>query len=781
VLHDFGMPGHRRSRRGWRGYTVEDLEIGVVAAASGAGTAMAGASPTGLESLDLALCAMTGALLSAACARARRWSWLVMAGLSAPYARSDLSLIAATLAVVLAFGAAVSPTRRPPLLGGLVGGLAAQALFRNDLHLFAGDATLLAILAALPMLTSSYRHARRSTRRTVRLLLAGVGGTVATISVVTWFVALGALADVRAGAADAERGLEAARDGDREQAVAALEDAASAFGGARTRLNAPWLRPARVVPVLGQQVMAASAMATSGERISAAAAIAAAEVDYDELRASAGQVDLAILAAAADPLRDASKVLSGAETRLARVESPWLLPSVATRLDALRTDVAEASAEADLAALAVEVAPGLLGATSDQRYLVAFATPAESRYLGGFVGSYGVLTAIDGEVALVESGPIDELNPADGESPHQIEGIPGFVQRYVEWFPGRFAQNATITPHFPSAADVLRQHYLQATGESVDGVIYVDPFGLAALLELTGPVNVEGLEGRLSARNAADLLLREQYELFDIDSDRQDLLAAALEATFEALTDVELPGPRRLARVLGPAVRGGRLMVEVFDPGATELLDLVGTRGQIGSIDQTDVVSLRTANATGNKIDVYLRRSLDYDVAYDPETGHVAATATVVLTNDAPTSGLPEYVIGNEDTKAGRLDGMPRGTSRTSVAFYSTLPVRSVRVDGDRAAARIGRDQGLVVTTLRLDVAPGASRTLTFELDGSIDRGGAYRVLVGHQPLSQPDDVSVRVRSALDTWRPRDRRDGVVVIEEAPEEDLAATVSFMRR
>ena len=46
--------------------------------------------------------------------------------------------------------------------------------------------------------------------------------------------------------------------------------------------------------------------------------------------------------------------------------------------------------------------------------------------------------------------------------------------------------------------------------------------------------------------------------------------------------------------------------------------------------------SMKTANAGANKLDAYLARTVDYDVAFDPETGAVRATARVELTNRAP-------------------------------------------------------------------------------------------------------------------------------------------------
>src|SRR5690606_3382174 len=48
----------------------------------------------------------------------------------------------------------------------------------------------------------------------------------------------------------------------------------------------------------------------------------------------------------------------------------------------------------------------------------------------------------------------------------------------------------------------------------------------------------------------------------------------------------------------------------------------------------------------GNKIDWFLRRTLTYDVTWDPRTGRYEGTVEVLLQNLAPASGLPHSVIG---------------------------------------------------------------------------------------------------------------------------------------
>ena len=55
----------------------------------------------------------------------------------------------------------------------------------------------------------------------------------------------------------------------------------------------------------------------------------------------------------------------------------------------------------------------------------------------------------------------------------------------------------SYAPDLPTVADVIQQLYPQAGGDHIDGVLALDPYGLAALIGMTGPIKVPGL-GRLT-------------------------------------------------------------------------------------------------------------------------------------------------------------------------------------------------------------------------------------------------------------------------------------------
>ncbi len=158
---------------------------------------------------------------------------------------------------------------------------------------------------------------------------------------------------------------------------------------------------------------------------------------------------------------------------------------------------------------------------------------------------------------------------------------------------------------------------------------------------------------------------------------RVDLLAAVSQATAEQVLGGALPSPAVLAEGLSPLAAQGRLVGWATDDDEQALLEAIHLSGALPDLAGGDGVAVVLNNAGENRLDVYLRRELDYEATVDTDTGEVSATATVTLTNTAPSSGLPDSVIGSDA-------GDDPGTNRTLVSLYSALPIDSATVTRER-------------------------------------------------------------------------------------------------
>jgi hypothetical protein len=266
-------------------------------------------------------------------------------------------------------------------------------------------------------------------------------------------------------------------------------------------------------------------------------------------------------------------------------------------------------------------------------------------------------------------------------------------------------------------------------------VIALDPYALAAMLAVTGPVQVDGLPEPLTTENAAQYLLRDQYLSFDQNTDRIDVLENAARSTFDAFIHAPSLRPSQLASVLGPMVSEGRLLAASTQPEEEALITRIGMDGAFPAYDQGDFFSLVTQNAGNNKIDVFLTRDIDYRATYNPATGAVDATATITLHNDAPSAGLPDYVISNRPSSK-----QPRGVNWVWFNFYS--PHRAT-LDGRLLDMGTQPEFGLYVYHAFLAVPAKGQAKIELELQGSIAPASVYSLGWYQQPTVNTDHVRV--------------------------------------
>jgi hypothetical protein len=162
--------------------------------------------------------------------------------------------------------------------------------------------------------------------------------------------------------------------------------------------------------------------------------------------------------------------------------------------------------------------------------------------------------------------------------------------------------------------------------------------------------------------------------------------------------------------------------------------------GLSGGFDrpESDGLMVTTVNGLGNKIDAFLSKRITYTgTASD---GKVDADLQVDLTNAAPASGLPDYVIGSFVQP-----GPPRGTNKMSVFVYTAVPAREVAVDGKPVEVSTGRTAGgWYVHQLVVSVPAGKTATITLHVEGEL-APGPYSLRVEPGGGAIPDDVTVDI------------------------------------
>lgn len=712
------------------------MVVGAIAAVSGLLAGLAGVRPTGSAPVDVVLVALAAAAVTWAAATAPWWA-VAAAGLLAALVAAGpvwvlMALAAVAMASVVGFRQSNLPWAR-----SLATLLAVQVLARQELQGFQGLSALVACSGLSALFAVGVWRRPGAVRRHTLAVLGGIGAVVG-VSLVGFVIAgLAARAPLEDGNRQAREGLAALDRGDIVAARAAFQGAAKSFAKADDDLSALWAQPARLLPVVAQHRGSLSELSAGAANVSQKVASALAVIDPDSLRMVDGAIDIAAVRSLEQPFTDLRAAVDQLGDVVGAARSPWLAGPLQHRLDDLVVELAKNVVRADNALATVRVAPRILGAEGVRHYFVVFSTPAEARGLGGFMGNWAELTIDNGKLSMSRFGRTAELNTG-GSNPtgRRITGLDEFG---AHW--GRFAfvegaagttdevawSNVTMPPDFPTVAKVISQLYPQSGGRPVDGVFALDVETIAALMQYTGPIQLDGVQQPLTSANAAQFILKDQYLISD-QVGRVDLLDELARTVVERLLTSSLPPPAELARTFGPLAQQGRLMAWSADPAEQDVFSRVRMAGEFPALEGGDGIAVTLDNDGPNKADAYLEMAVDYRIEADDVDGGQRATATVTLTNKAPPSGLPDAVIGNDS-------GLPAGTNRTWLSVYTALPMSAVSVDGVVSGMETAQVFGWNVASRYLEIPPGATMTIELQLAGWLTSLERSEVITRVQPL----------------------------------------------
>jgi hypothetical protein len=711
------------------------VALWAVVVGSGLVAAAAGCAPTGIPLWDAVLSAAFASVFVSAAHRAPGWA---LAPLLSPLVVLG-GWVGAVVAASMGSGLLVVHRSWPDapvqaLARSLAAGVATGLMLRLPA---VGPFGATAIVVSASLAPLAVVTAVGSLRDRARWGVAGAAVLAVMLSASVGVQLVRAHDEALRGSAAARRGLEGLHQGDQDRALRDLTEAAQLLHAADRRLGASWLEPLRLVPVVGPNFDAGSRVVATAADIAIHAAHATT-ADLGQVRGVGGAVDLGLVAGLRPALAALEDALVYGVTRLDGTDSPWVVRAVASQVDALRAEIELMAPNATLARSAVDALPRLLGRAEARRYLVMFGNPSEARELGGIMGSHLELTASGGKVRVTGAGSADTLNR---RPPSTLSDLGRFPARFLINDPLRFSQNWTGMTDLATVAMAASELYPSRGGRPLDGVIYLDPRGIAALMSLTGPVEVPGVPYPLTAENVAQFLLVDQYREFDDHVERKDLLASIGAQTFTRLLSIELPGPAELGATLGPSVRGGHFRMETFDDVANDFLTRVGLSIPPPVSDGSDHLSVVHVNGAANKLDAFLHRTVDYDVHVDAERRALQATVTVELENRAHAD-LPAYVLG--PPVAGVI-----GANLVQLSIYTPHALLGASVDGEPVGVEVQQEsagQRYLITTA---VPPGSANRVTFDLSGTFSpRADRYELRLGHQPVVHPDQVRISLNVA---------------------------------
>ena len=459
-------------------------------------------------------------------------------------------------------------------------------------------------------------------------------------------------ADVQVAQADLEDGLQLLEEGYKNQDATRVDAAAARFARSRDELRAVArrLRPLEAgrgplsPPFVRSRVSTLDALIDMGVHLDQAGITAAralivsgmvSSTAADGPRTTSELTDL--LAAVRDELEIARRAVDGVDLS---VLPDGQRASVQKALDELRT----ATDGLDAIWPSLGAVLDLLGIEGPRTYLIEQVNPAELRSGGGFIGTVSLVHADRGRVTLAKSLPVEAFDYCDADGcvhPRPFPWQPGYVAPPAELtgFPlppySRLTawslEDSGFAPDFATNAATAEMFARRLLGVPIDGVVAVDYYAVAPLLELTGPIELPKYNLRLTAANFVDVVVG-----LDLARDyaHKDVISAAAAQVVSGLSHLSPKDVPKLLRIVHDMVRGRHLQVHFDDASIQREALRLGVTETLNPQRATDFLLETEDNYGGSKANFFLRRTFGLDLTRSDSVLH--HRLTIDLHDGAP-------------------------------------------------------------------------------------------------------------------------------------------------
>ncbi len=624
------------------------------------------------------------------------------------------------------------------------------------------------------------RPGRRPRRRRLVVALLACVVIVLTLGIVLAARSLGLYRDLQQAqraltdAGDLAEGAGASITSDQaREVVDRLHEADDALDRAAAALDSdPFINGAALLPPVARQLDAAAELVRATRTLTGRwAAIGSMLEGYVAARdGAAGPQRIAAFVDLAARLRPQVDELAGAVAEAKDIAGAVSADGLVEPLVSARTQLTERLDRVEPLVATVKTAstvlPSIMGHDGRRRYLVLALDNAEIRPIGGLIAAFATPTFEDGSLSDLAFKDIQEIDRRDQQT--YVQPPDALADHLLGDFTWQVADAGWWPDFATSVADVRRLYKVETGEDDFQGVIAFTPELVDRLLEVVGPVTVEGA-GITVKPGDTYLVSLEQVEVLHRGEGRKAFLADLASQVLERL--YALP-PSRYPEVLAALDEAGKrrqLQIQFDDPEAQAVVDSLGWPGGFTFPENGDRLAIVEANvAPVSKLDVLLSldHALDVQLAAD---GSATETARHDLHEPLWADPAAGPRTGPLDLLRRRSSGAttgatscrtPRSSGSPATIRPSPSPTRTAS-SRSRAAWRSATTSSCEPGTVHLTTRWYAPDVVVPATTGSAG-GGTYRLTYRKQAGRDGDTLTVRV-TVPDGMKPTSWSDGGVL------------------
>lgn len=417
-----------------------------------------------------------------------------------------------------------------------------------------------------------------------------------------WYWASQFQAAATAGKRAASAGVHALTTLDVATAKQQFATSSSEFSRAQSLLGPDWLRS---LPWAGRQLDAAAQLTDIGNTAAQAAGRLADLLDQTTNSADQNRFG-ALARLSASHLEPALGALAEVGSRTAELSTDGLVGPLANAVTELKTLVGSYQSIFDAAPAAQQLAHYLF--SSQHRFILISQNSGELRPVGGFPGTYGLVSIGPEGFSLDKYSGIHRL-PNDTLGLSAPEGA--LMNKHFRF------RDANWWIDFPTSAPVMLKFWDNLAQPQADGIIAIDVITLQDLLTVFGPVTLPGTNEQLTKDNA----VRRLTEFVEFDRASYGKLAKAealipmVESMLKKIETVGIDQLKPLLTVLSDLAAEKHIQLYSVDQQAQAAVTSLGIAGAIAPpAGTTDLLVASNAVVCTTKTNLGVSKSLDYSV-----------------------------------------------------------------------------------------------------------------------------------------------------------------------